>query len=258
MSLLFEPMDLLVASPATVSRCGMVFMEPSAIGWRALLDSWLVTIGECFATPDELNEHEDAVRAGHNPSPIATAGSILSLVSAVFSTFLPSVLRFVRTRIKEQVATSDMMLSQSFLRLYKLLLKAEFRAKPAADMNKNELQKRIEGVFFFGLVWSFGATTDADGRSKFNSFLRDLQTGVVDDPINTPIDISTYGRVLMPFPDKGTVYDVMWENGKWLPWMDSPHASKEPLNPELQFHEITVNCIDKVRLLFLVRELTNN
>ena len=44
MTMMFEVEDLAVASPATVSRAGMIFVNLSDLGWKPYIQSWVLKI----------------------------------------------------------------------------------------------------------------------------------------------------------------------------------------------------------------------
>lgn len=54
MRILFEVQDLAQASPATVSRCGMLYLTPSDLGWRPYFDSWKQKYIKNLITAEQL------------------------------------------------------------------------------------------------------------------------------------------------------------------------------------------------------------
>uniref|UniRef100_H2Z3M9 Uncharacterized protein n=1 Tax=Ciona savignyi TaxID=51511 RepID=H2Z3M9_CIOSA len=77
MSLIFESQDLSQASPATVSRCGMIYLEPLSLGWRPMFKSWLHVL------PPVLSEDN------------------AKLIESLFETFVEPTVRFVKKKCKE-------------------------------------------------------------------------------------------------------------------------------------------------------------
>lgn len=56
MTMMFEVQDLAVASPATVSRCGMVYLEPSILGLKPFVKCWMQRLPDCiFEHKEKLN-----------------------------------------------------------------------------------------------------------------------------------------------------------------------------------------------------------
>ena len=83
MTMMFEVEDLAVASPATVSRCGMVYMEPQALGTQPLIDSWISTIPKAFTDRK----------------------TFLPIIKSMIEGYAEKCLEFVRKQCKELVVT---------------------------------------------------------------------------------------------------------------------------------------------------------
>lgn len=54
MTMMFEVEDLLEASPATVSRCGMVYMNPEKLVWQVQTETWLQKLPTTLSNPYQL------------------------------------------------------------------------------------------------------------------------------------------------------------------------------------------------------------
>jgi len=93
--MMFEVEDLMVASPATVSRCGMVYMEPEDYTLTLLVKSWINTLPE---------------KVGQN-------SFIKTTLTNLFDSHLADGCYFVRKNCPELVLTVDNNLAQSCMRI---------------------------------------------------------------------------------------------------------------------------------------------
>ncbi|XP_076145705.1 dynein axonemal heavy chain 2 [Alosa pseudoharengus] len=142
-SLLFEVEDLAVASPATVSRCGMVYNDYSDLGWKPYVRSWM----------DKRKKTE------------------VEHLQRLFDAYIENTLLFRKSHCKELVAITELNGVMSLCRLYDTL------ATPQNGVNPQDSEhygRMVELWFLFSLIWSLCASVDEDGRKKIDNFLREM------------------------------------------------------------------------------------
>jgi dynein heavy chain len=158
--MLFEVQDLKVASPATVSRCGMVYMEQVHIGIRALVQTWRLKV---LKNSTGLNN---------------SAKHIISRIDA----HLEAAVDYVRNECKENVATSNNQLASSLLNLFASKLndiKDDGERKMVAQ--DSEL---MDALLVWCFVWSIGANIVASSREVFSEWCRNRFSSMISSRFN--------------------------------------------------------------------------
>jgi dynein heavy chain len=185
MHMMFEVNDLSVASPATVSRCGMVYMEAVYIGNRPLLLSWVQHV-----LPKRL--------------PAAAAHKHLL---GLFDKFLEPAIEHVRESGKEGIASVDGNLIGNLLKMLDAVLQPAFGVRPV-DEEGNVDMRLVNLWFVFCFTWTLGGNLREDSRVEFDAWIR--QSGMLTD--------------LAPnFPDNLTIFEVCVSFGDvtaFVPWTD--------------------------------------
>ncbi|MEQ2228566.1 Dynein heavy chain 3, axonemal, partial [Ilyodon furcidens] len=231
MSLIFEPADLEQASPATVSRCGMIYMEPHQLGWSPLRDSYLNTLPKSLGV-----EH-------------------IELITDLFDWLVQPCLDFIDKECHFMVPTSPIHLAYSLMKLYTCLMDeiTASETNDAMNMSSEQITIWLQGLFLFALVWSLGGTITGDSRKKFDIFFRNMVTGM-DDELPRPKSIKLKKNNI--FPERGTVYDYYFHkdgHGQWNSWTDSITKEENIIPAGTKVSDLIIPTIETARQLFFLR-----
>eukprot|EP00741_Cyanophora_paradoxa_P017811 tig00021017_g17202.t1 len=144
MKLMFEVENLNNASPATVSRAGIIYISESELGWKPPVESWLAT-----RRPPEAQ-----------------------LLRAFFEKYVDEMLRFMALELKPMMLVTQITSAMTIVNLLTGILED--------SVNSNEVypEAHLERIFIYCLIWGIGGLLEIKDRIKFDAHLRTLTQNV--------------------------------------------------------------------------------
>lgn len=146
--MVFEVQDLAQASPATVSRCGMVYLDPLHLGWSPLIASWLESVEEQYLDLD-LKEH----------------------IELLFRQYYDDMIKYINRKCRWSIHQVNISKLTMMTRLMVLLLKA---TQSINLMERGDAKSYIFKLFTWCTLWSFAGNLLDESKIGFEKFMRSI------------------------------------------------------------------------------------
>ncbi|XP_033642613.1 dynein heavy chain 3, axonemal-like [Asterias rubens] len=247
-NMIFEPRDLEQASPATVSRCGMIYMEPIQLGWRPLVTSWME-----HQLPDFVTKPQK------------------EMIGLLFDWLLPACVGHVTKQCRQLVPVSDMHMTMSMLKLFSCLLdevkddsSSEDDEEDGETGNQSLTEQKVQeertnmlvSHFLFSLVWSVGATVDYSSRENFSEFFKQLCDMDTTGKHPRPKDLKFARNLLIP--KRGSVYEYVYirkRYGSWHRW--ETMVTSTDIGAKAKINELIIRTVETERQLYFLRKFVS-
>ena len=220
MKLIFEIRDLAFASPATVTRAGVLYITDSA-QWKNYVESWLNQWAETLNLPRSAEKMRAEFRAKG---------------AEMFEKYCDKTLLELEINFKHVVPLLDFGLVQTITNFLQGLWTIE-------NLGSKDTSA-LEIYFVFAAVWGFGGaftiSSGIDYRKKFSQWWKDTWKDI-------------------KFPHRGEVYDVFVDKAKkdFVSWSEIvPELEYDSTTTKMSL--VTVPTMETVAISFFLDNLLPN
>jgi len=188
--MVFEVENLNNASPATVSRCGIIYVSAGDLGWRPLVDTWSKDRQEMR---ESCNQEEGTWIAEFCHKYIEKP-DLMNTLAKDYTYVMPC----------PEVIRCNQMLNLLVAILQKYLAAQEVIDKAA-----------FEKFFIYSMAWAFAGLFETEDREKFHKFLESRSAPLPPiSPQRMSVDKET---VFDYYIDESTKQWKLWEAEVWQP-----------------------------------------
>jgi dynein heavy chain len=220
MRLILEVSNLRSATPATVSRGGVLFINDNDIGWKPFFDSWLAKYKKnsdgyaenAFTLALTTYVNDSFLEDLHNKqhiAPVCVLGQIDTLTTII-------------DKLCEQLNSNK----QEHDHLKRL-------KEENSDDSEKEIKQIYEAFFLFAGMWAFGASLDEDKLSFSNGWKSACASKI-------------------KFPEQGMCFDYYYDvlQGAWVHW----ETKVEPFDKNYDglYNNLVVPTAETTRQKFLL------
>ena len=215
--MMFEVETLVNASPATVSRAGIIYVSDTDLDWSPTVEGW--------------------IRKQPSNQQTTLRGLFTKYMGASNPTDPGHCIDWLNRNVSQVMTVSRVGVTTGLCDLFKGLTEG----KGSIDI-AIETETRMEKIFLYCLFWSVGGLLEADDRFKFDEYIRKIDKSAA---------------AIMPKCQAGeTVYEyfISEQTGDWMLW--KPPVWQYPTGVEkLDFSNLLVPTMDSTRACYILQHL---
>ncbi len=215
--MMFEVETLVNASPATVSRAGIIYVSDTDLDWAPVMESW-------------IRKRSDTSRQQ----------VLRDLSNKWIGTCTPTdpghCFDFLLRQTAEVMKEGRVGRVSRFTQLFQALTEGDCSELITSSTSP---EKCLERFFVYSLCWSLGALLEADDRAKFDCWLRERDSN----------------KIMPTVSDGETIYEY-FVNPKSLEWEKwSPPQWTYPSGDKLNFSNLLVPTMDSTRAMYVIKQI---